>query len=500
MTYNINFGESLLKPSNTTSKDTDKSNVSIPKTEPIPKDTVEISTKKEKNNKKRNWTIAAAVAAVATVIGGIILFKKRPSRAASNLEELTERAAGNTTHAQPPARTPETHTSAPEPHTPAPETHNSTPEVHTTTSEPQVVTPKNNEVSSRLAELKTPEAVRAEFDRVAELELAELPANKRILDEAEADFLEFKKVNPLEVLKAKGLNYEMKGNIITIFNSEGKPVRRMFSVFNEKELAEFPNGNAMTRIEYINPATGKVTKVLDVTNPKEFSVRMFDETCSNVEKEIFVYKYDDNLYKCTVKDYSKGNIVPEKVRVFEFNDETSKLNTTIKYNTESGYPEIAYSNGNIYTPRENSPEFFDDILGRDTERGKNIGVLCSRGQRDIDVVFPRLTRGGYIVEKGDILTYSGKTNLLDRVTHNIKYRLEIQGDSLMLREYNPVTNKQTSILWLEGDTVEANKYGKSPREVLEEMKEVFTDLTPNMYKESSTRTPELIQQFIDRLK
>jgi len=500
MTYNINFGESLLKPSNTASKDTDKSNISIPKTEPIPKDTVEISTKKEKNNKKRNWTIAAAVAAVATVIGGIILFKKRPSRAAGNLEELTERATGSTTHAQPPARTPEAHTSAPEPHTPAPETHNSTQEVHTTTSEPQVVMPKNNEVSSRLAELKTPEAVRAEFDRVAELELAELPANRRILDEAEADFLEFKKVNPLEVLKAKGLNYEMKGNIITIFNSEGKPVRRMFSVFNEKELAEFPNGNAMTRIEYINPATGKVTKVLDVVNREEYSVRMFDESCSGVEKEIYVYKYDNNFYKCTVKDYSAENIVPDKVRVFEFDDKTNKLNTIIKYNTESGYPEIAYSKGNIYTPRENAPELFDGILGQEAELGKHVNVLSERSQRDIDVVFPRYTKGGYIVYKGNIMVYSGHVELLDRVTHNIKYRLEIQGDSLMLREYNPVTNKQTSILWLEGDTVEANKYGKSPREVLEEMKEVFTDLTPNMYKENSTRTPELIQQFIDRLK
>ena len=479
MSYNINFGESLLKSANITNKNTDKSEVSIPKTEPIQNDTVEISTKERKNNKKRNWSIAAAVAAIATVVAGIIIFKKRPSRAAGNLEELTERVTGNATHTQPPARTPE-------PHAPA--------------SEPHIQTPKDNTVSSHLAELKTPEAVRAEFDRVAELELAELPANRHILDEVETDFLEFKNVNPLEVLKAKGLNYEMKGNVITIFNSEGKPVRRMYSVCNEKELAEFADVNSMSRIEYINPETGKVRKVLDVTNPKEFSVRMFDENGSNVEKEIFVYKYDDNLYKCTIKDYSKGNIVPEKVRVFEFNDKTSTLDTTIKYNAESGYPEIAYSNGNIYTPRENSPELFDDILGRDTEKGKSIGVLCSRGQRDIDAVFPRLTKGGYIVEKGDILTYSGKINLLDRVTHNIKYRLEIQGDNLMLREYDPVTEKQISILWLEGDKVEANKYGKSPKEVLEEIKETFTDLTPNMYKESSTHTPELIQQFIDRLK
>lgn len=348
-----------------------------------------------------------------------------------------------------------------------------------------------------LKSIKTVEAAAAEFERVAAREIEELPANKAIIEEALAERARFIVDNPTSILDAEGIAYKVKNNCITVFDKAGKPTKKIY--FNLSQNEGWGKGLAVppspTLIEYINPETGKLVKVHTKTLGQPETVRLFGENGS-VTKELFCI----NEKTLVVKDYSKAGNIPDKVSVFNMDNNT--MRSCLEFNSETGYPSVAYAQGHIYTPRKNSTPWFDNISESSPEHTKIKGLgdlFGCNGSSGVDFIMPRLTKNGCIVENGNINFNPHRCTLLDFATHEQKYFIDIRDNDFIVQEFDTKTLRPIKTLWMENGKIIANKFGKSPKEVLEEMKEIFTDLTPDMYSEHTTKLPELIQELISKL-
>lgn len=358
--------------------------------------------------------------------------------------------------------------------------------------------PKPNEVQPKpkvtnVRELRTPEAIATEFERISARELQDLSLNKSILEEAMSERAKFIVDNPLEVLKAERALYKVEDSIITVTNQSGKPIQRI--KFNISPNEGHSKGLFPIEIEYINPETGKLIKIVKSEDPagRACSIRMFDVN-ENPIKELWY-----NNKTLVAKNYKNMTKVPNKVSVFDITE--NKMKSCIEYNTETGYPNFAYSQGNIYALRQNSTPYFDNILESSPMQLKTKSLddlYASSGTTDIDFIMPRLTKCGHIIRHGNINFNPHKMTLLDFTTHQPRYTIQIDGNSLILKEFNIVTQKPTT-LFIENGEIIGNRFGKTPKEVLEEMKEIFSDLTPNLYSEHTTKLPQLIQEFIEKL-
>lgn len=363
--------------------------------------------------------------------------------------------------------------------------------ITTSTHNPQrSVAPEVTAPHVNTPNIRTAEEAAAEFTRVAEREIQELAPNKTIVADVLAEIEEFTGKHPVDVLTAKNLRYEADKGTFTILNEEGKTVKRLIFLRPTEFLGDRFSKPGI--IEYFNPETGKLTKIVNREQDNIWSVRMLDDTGENLTRELFVNNEGQSLL--ILKDYTSKNIFPDKVTVFDSVED--KVLTNIEYNLETGYPKVAYSEGRVYTPRENNTTNFGDITSTpDNMRAKTLEQFFGVSHSVLkDFITPRYTRGGYIVKHGA----ENNLELFDPVTRKTKYTLSMKNNDLMFHEIESETMTPKT-LWIENGEVVGNKFEKSPKEVLEEMKEIFADLTPDLYPETSTKAPQLIQEFLEKL-
>lgn len=331
--------------------------------------------------------------------------------------------------------------------------------------------------------LKTKEDVTAAFEKLAERELQTLEPNKAILEEVQKEFEELKSADPIGLIKSKNIPFEVVDkHYIIIKDEHGKMVKRLY--FPQLGITAPPE-----RIEYFNPDTEELIKIANknIGGHDTWSIKILDK--GTITKELWINPLDNADRILIVKDYKSRNFVPDSVSVFRA--DKNEMQGYMEYNLETGKPKFAYFEREIYIPRENSLEYFDNIIDSRPECLMHICIqnfYPRTSNRSLPYVVPRLSK------KGDIMIVKGRYNIdiIDRITHKLKYSVSSSGSEkdIIITRCRP-TGKKASIYYGDNGTIEG-RFDGNPIEELKELKEVFSDLVHS----EDNQVPQAIENMI----
>ena len=147
----------------------------------------------------------------------------------------------------------------------------------------------------------------------------------------------------------------------------------------------------------------------------------------------------------------------------------------------------------MFTVRDSDPAYLD-LLGQ----RKGVITKHNLGWDPFITRYDRITKSGYYIEHGGD-PFGSKFKLLDRVTGECRHNIELINDDIIVNHI-PDSGGKNKRLWigLDGE-VQGNTTGKTPLEVLEEVKSLIEDLRPEFYKDQPHQLADALDELIGKL-
>ena len=348
---------------------------------------------------------------------------------------------------------------------------------------------------SKIAEIKTLSQERLD-DELQTVLARETEEARPILEEfngymSEVEELFVPRENFFAHLDAKGISYTYADDILTIKNPAGQEVKKIYY-----SILPDPETRILHKIEYINPETAKVRQVMQCNGwlerlapPRYIELIQFADDGQNFARRLFRHTEPSKRSQLFIEQFD-GGFAPLKRTVLD----NGSCKSCMEYDPQSYLPEIAFAKDRgVFVVRDSNPAYLD-LLGQ----RKDVITKESLGWDPLFTRYDRITKSGYYIENGGD-AYGRDFRLLDRVTGERRHNIEL-GDDYIIVNHIPDSGGKNKSLWigLDGE-VQGNTTGKTPLEVLEEVKSLIEDLRPEFYKDRPHQLADALDELIGKL-